>query len=81
MNEQSGADLPLSPHRPLAEYYQAPAARQDFINHLFDEAAPDYDWVSNLMSSEATSFTVGTPSRKPGWRRGCGCWMWQPARG
>jgi demethylmenaquinone methyltransferase/2-methoxy-6-polyprenyl-1,4-benzoquinol methylase len=50
MKESPATDAPLSPHRPLSEYYQAPAARQDFINHLFDEAAPDYDWVSNVMS-------------------------------
>lgn len=41
---------PLSPHRPLSEFYQAPEARQEFINDLFDEAAPDYDWVSSMMS-------------------------------
>ena len=53
MNESSKTDLPatpLSPHRPLSEFYSAPAARQDFINELFDEAAPDYDWVSSMMS-------------------------------
>jgi demethylmenaquinone methyltransferase/2-methoxy-6-polyprenyl-1,4-benzoquinol methylase len=51
MNEQR--DLPatlLSPHRPLPEFYAVPAARQDFVNELFDEAAPDYDWVSGMMS-------------------------------
>src|SRR5882724_6076830 len=41
---------PLSPHRPLSEFYSAPAARQSFVNDLFDEAAPDYDWVSGMMS-------------------------------
>jgi demethylmenaquinone methyltransferase/2-methoxy-6-polyprenyl-1,4-benzoquinol methylase len=41
---------PLAPHRPLAEFYGAPAARGQFVNQLFDEAAPDYDWVSALMS-------------------------------
>lgn len=41
---------PLSPHRPLSEFYTAPAERQDFINELFDEAAPDYDWVCGMMS-------------------------------
>jgi demethylmenaquinone methyltransferase / 2-methoxy-6-polyprenyl-1,4-benzoquinol methylase len=48
MNEQPPA--PLSPHRPLAEFYREPAGRQEFINQLFDEAAPDYDWVSAMMS-------------------------------
>ena len=51
MNEQPGpTTTPLAPHRPLAEFYSAPAARQGFVNNLFDEAAPDYDWVSSMMS-------------------------------
>jgi demethylmenaquinone methyltransferase/2-methoxy-6-polyprenyl-1,4-benzoquinol methylase len=41
---------PLSPHRPLSEFYAVPTARQEFVNDLFDEAAPDYDWVSSMMS-------------------------------
>ena len=53
MNELPKTNLsatPLSPHRPLSEFYSAPAARQNFVNELFDEAAPDYDWVSGMMS-------------------------------
>jgi demethylmenaquinone methyltransferase/2-methoxy-6-polyprenyl-1,4-benzoquinol methylase len=53
MNEQPRTDLlakPLSPHRPLSEFYPTPASRQNFVNGLFDEAAPDYDWVSSMMS-------------------------------
>jgi demethylmenaquinone methyltransferase / 2-methoxy-6-polyprenyl-1,4-benzoquinol methylase len=53
MNEQPKTDLPatpLSPHRPLSEFYAAPSARQNFVNDLFDESAPDYDWVSGMMS-------------------------------
>jgi demethylmenaquinone methyltransferase/2-methoxy-6-polyprenyl-1,4-benzoquinol methylase len=52
MNELPKTDspLPLSPHRPLSEFYPAPAARQNFVKELFDEAAPDYDWVSSMMS-------------------------------
>jgi demethylmenaquinone methyltransferase/2-methoxy-6-polyprenyl-1,4-benzoquinol methylase len=53
MNElpQKGSSAPLlSPHRPLSEFYSEPAVRQNFINELFDEAAPDYDWVSGMMS-------------------------------
>ena len=52
MDEKPRADSPaaLSPHRPLTEFYPAAAARQNFVNELFDEAAPDYDWVSGMMS-------------------------------
>jgi demethylmenaquinone methyltransferase/2-methoxy-6-polyprenyl-1,4-benzoquinol methylase len=53
MNEQPKTDspaMPLSPHRQLSEFYAAPAARQHFVNELFNEAAPDYDWVSGMMS-------------------------------
>jgi len=41
---------PLSPHRPLPEFYPATAERQSFVNGLFNEAAPDYDWVNRVMS-------------------------------
>ena len=53
MNDLPKTDLPappLSPHRPLSEFYPTPTARQNFVNDLFDEAAPDYDWVSGMMS-------------------------------
>jgi demethylmenaquinone methyltransferase/2-methoxy-6-polyprenyl-1,4-benzoquinol methylase len=52
VDEQPPTDLPaaLSPHRPLTEFYPASVARQNYINGLFDEAAPDYDWVSGMMS-------------------------------
>lgn len=41
---------PLSPHRPLPEFYPATSARQSFVNGLFNEAASDYDWVNRVMS-------------------------------
>ena len=44
------ATTPLSPHRPLDEFYSATQQRQKFIDELFNEAAPDYDWVSFMMS-------------------------------
>jgi demethylmenaquinone methyltransferase/2-methoxy-6-polyprenyl-1,4-benzoquinol methylase len=61
---------PLSPHRPLAEFYAAPAARQDFVNGLFDEAAPDYDWVSGMMSFWSDRFYRKDALRKAGLRDG-----------
>jgi demethylmenaquinone methyltransferase/2-methoxy-6-polyprenyl-1,4-benzoquinol methylase len=41
---------PLAPHAPLKEFYTAPAERPQFVNELFDQAAPDYDWLSGLLS-------------------------------
>lgn len=41
---------PLAPHPPLSGFYAAPESRGVFVNGLFDEAAPDYDWVNGLMS-------------------------------
>ena len=70
MNEPASTDSPLSPHRPLAEYYPAPAARQEFINQLFDEAAPDYDWVSGVMSFGSDQFYRRDALRKAGLKPG-----------
>jgi demethylmenaquinone methyltransferase/2-methoxy-6-polyprenyl-1,4-benzoquinol methylase len=42
--------VPLAPHGPLSEFYAAPAGRPQFVNELFDQAAPDYDWLSGLLS-------------------------------
>ena len=70
MHKPASTDLPLSPHRPLAEYYPTPAARQDFINHLFDEAAPDYDWVSGVMSFGSDQFYRRDALRKAGLKPG-----------
>lgn len=58
MNKGSQASSPeaLSPHRPLTEFYPAQAGRQSFVNGLFDEAAPDYDWVSGVMSFGSDRF-------------------------
>jgi demethylmenaquinone methyltransferase/2-methoxy-6-polyprenyl-1,4-benzoquinol methylase len=73
MDDQPRKDLPaapLSPHRPLAEFYLAPAARQNFINELFDEAAPDYDWVSTMMSFGRDRSYRKDALRKAGLERG-----------
>src|SRR5271170_5199342 len=69
MNEQYDLPAtPLSPHRPLDEFYAAPAARQNFVNELFDEAAPDYDWVSGMMSFWSDRFYRKDALRKAGLR-------------
>jgi len=64
MNEQPPS--PLSPHRTLSEFYREPAGRQEFINQLFDEAAPDYDWVSGMMSFGSDRFYRRDALRKAG---------------
>src|SRR5471032_2630001 len=73
MSEQPQKNVqatPLSPHRPLAEFYPAPAARQEFVNELFDEAAPDYDWVSGMMSFWSDRFYRKDALRKAGLTNG-----------
>ena len=73
MDEQLRTDLPaatLSPHRPLTGFYPATAARQSFVNELFNEAAPDYDWVSGMMSFGSDQFYRRKPCKRPDWKRG-----------
>lgn len=69
LNEHPRVDLPTSPlppHRALSEFYPAMAARQNFVNELFDEAAPDYDWVSGIMSLGSDQFYRRNALRKAG---------------
>jgi len=73
MDEQPRTDPPasaLSPHRPLTEFYPETAARQKFVNELFDEAAPDYDWVSGMMSFGSDQFYRRDALRKAGLENG-----------
>jgi demethylmenaquinone methyltransferase/2-methoxy-6-polyprenyl-1,4-benzoquinol methylase len=73
MNELPRTDSPaspLSPHRPLSEFYPASVARQNFVNELFDEAAPDYDWVSGMMSLWRDRFYRRDALRRAGLKSG-----------
>jgi demethylmenaquinone methyltransferase/2-methoxy-6-polyprenyl-1,4-benzoquinol methylase len=38
------------PHRPLTEFYSAPAERPEYIAQLFDSSAPHYDWISSVLA-------------------------------
>jgi demethylmenaquinone methyltransferase / 2-methoxy-6-polyprenyl-1,4-benzoquinol methylase len=40
----------MAPHRDLTEFYGDPAERSRFVRELFDNGAPEYDWVSSLLS-------------------------------
>jgi demethylmenaquinone methyltransferase/2-methoxy-6-polyprenyl-1,4-benzoquinol methylase len=70
MEEQPDSPAALSPHRPLTEFYPASAERQGFVNGLFDEAAPDYDWVSAMMSFGSDQFYRRDALRKAGLEKG-----------
>lgn len=72
MNERPRTDSPppLSPHRPLSEFYPATVPRQEFVNELFDEAAPDYDWVSGMMSFWSDRFYRKDALRRAGLKDG-----------
>jgi demethylmenaquinone methyltransferase / 2-methoxy-6-polyprenyl-1,4-benzoquinol methylase len=41
---------PVVPHPALTEFYGQPEARSRFVRDLFDRGAPEYDWVSRVLS-------------------------------
>ena len=56
--------MTLPPHPPLAPYRNAPVERQQFVNELFDSAAPYYDRIVSAMS-----FGTGNWYRREALRR------------
>ena len=50
------AEKSVPPHPVLQKFYGSADERRAFVNKLFDEAAPDYDWVSGLMSFWSDGF-------------------------
>lgn len=40
----------VAPHRPLTEFYREASERRRFLNELFDDSAPDYNWMSGALS-------------------------------
>jgi demethylmenaquinone methyltransferase/2-methoxy-6-polyprenyl-1,4-benzoquinol methylase len=50
---------PLAPHPKLDSYYGSSAERIAFVNDMFDEGAPYYEWVCRIMS-----FGTGEQYRK-----------------
>ncbi|HZV99884.1 MAG TPA: class I SAM-dependent methyltransferase [Methylophilaceae bacterium] len=39
-----------APHAPLTEYYQTEEDRQAYLRQIFDDTAPDYDRIEQMMS-------------------------------
>ena len=56
--------MSLPPHPPLEQYANTPAARQRYVNALFDTGAPFYDRIESLMS-----FGTGGAYRRDALRR------------
>ena len=44
------APRPLPPHPKLGQYYASDGDRPSFVDNLFDEGAPYYEWVCRVMS-------------------------------
>lgn len=40
----------LQPHPTLEHYYPAESAKRGFLKGIFDDTAPDYDWIERLLS-------------------------------
>ncbi len=44
------SESPLKPHPTLSDHYGSDEKRQEYIDGLFDAAAPHYDWICRVMS-------------------------------
>ena len=44
------AEAQLQPHPTLEHYYPAESAKRGFLKGIFDDTAPDYDWIERLLS-------------------------------
>lgn len=72
--QRSDADpspgMVLPPHPVLADFYSDAAERQAVVNRLFDDAAPYYDRVTDLLSAWSGRWYRRTVLRRIGVRRG-----------
>ena len=51
MNSQPSLKSPsLNPHPILSEYHRSDAQRRHTLSGQFDQVAPDYDWISQMLS-------------------------------
>jgi demethylmenaquinone methyltransferase / 2-methoxy-6-polyprenyl-1,4-benzoquinol methylase len=46
----AGRPRSVAPHGDLPQFYDGAGARADYVRDLFDRGAPEYNWVSRLMS-------------------------------
>jgi demethylmenaquinone methyltransferase/2-methoxy-6-polyprenyl-1,4-benzoquinol methylase len=44
------SEQPVRGHESLPQYYGPDAARPGYVRELFDQAAPDYEWINSVMS-------------------------------
>jgi demethylmenaquinone methyltransferase/2-methoxy-6-polyprenyl-1,4-benzoquinol methylase len=42
--------MSLAPHPTIESHYRDPAQRQEYVDSLFDDAAPHYEWICRVMS-------------------------------
>jgi demethylmenaquinone methyltransferase / 2-methoxy-6-polyprenyl-1,4-benzoquinol methylase len=42
--------MATAPHPTLEKHYRKPEERQEYVDSLFDTAAPHYDWICQVMS-------------------------------
>jgi len=42
--------MSLAPHPTIEGHYQEAGKRQEYVDSLFDSAAPHYDWICRVMS-------------------------------
>ena len=49
-SRQDPLPSPIPPHTLLSEYYRSNSERSAFIRKLFDRTAPDYNWISQVLS-------------------------------
>ncbi len=42
--------MSLAPHPTIEGHYDRPEERQEYVDALFDSAAPHYDWICRVMS-------------------------------
>lgn len=59
-----------APHRPLKEFYADPRERASYINRLFNNSAPHYDWISKVLAFGSDKYYRRIALRKAGLKPG-----------